>query len=377
MDVSICVFGDKASKLMKTPLYDWHRAHNGRIVDFAGWELPIQYTSIVDEHHAVRKAAGIFDIAHMGRLYLEGNGATEFLNSLVTIDVSKLKPGQVKYALVTNDQGGVLDDILINCRDQESFLLVVNASNREKIVSWIQQHLPKSGDIEFHDETINELMLAIQGPQAVSIVSELLNDEVAQMKYYTFHELIVNDQRLVLSRTGYTGEDGFEMIIDADHGVWLWETLMQLGEPVGLKPAGLGCRDTLRLEAAMPLYGHELNETTDPLSADLGFAVKLDKPDFHGKSQLEAIKAAGVNRRRVGLIFEGKRIPREGIKLYDGENLVGEITSGTFSPTLEKTIAMAMMEKAYLGEGTHIEADLRGARIPAVVTKLPFYQRAR
>ncbi len=361
---------------MQTPLYHWHVQAGGRIVDFAGWQLPIQYTSIVDEHHAVRKAAGLFDIAHMGRLYLSGPGSTEFLNTLVTVDVSKIKPGSVKYALVTKDDAGVLDDVLISCFETDSFMIVVNASNREKIVGWIKEHFPKESQIEFEDRTLEEFMLAIQGPKALSIVQQLLPEEIAEMKYYKFVEMTLNDYRLLVSRTGYTGEDGFELITDASQAEWLWTTLLAFGEAEGLKPAGLGCRDTLRLEAAMPLYGHELSETTDPLTADLSFAVKLDKPDFHGKEKLVEIKAAGLKRKRVGLTVEGKRIPREGVKLYDGSTEVGEITSGTFSPTLEKTIAMAMVDSSHIATGTALEADLRGTRIPVVVTELPFYKRS-
>ncbi len=361
---------------MQTPLYQWHVEAGGRIVDFAGWQLPIQYGSIVDEHHAVRKAAGLFDIAHMGRLYLSGPGATAFLNTLVTIDVSKIKPGSVKYALVTNDAAGVLDDVLISCLDADDFMIVVNASNREKIVGWIKQHLPTGSEISFEDRTLDEFMLALQGPKALSILQQMLPEEIAGMKYYSFVEMTLNDHRLVVSRTGYTGEDGFELIIDSSQAVWLWTTLLAFGEAEGLKPAGLGCRDTLRLEAAMPLYGHELSESTDPLTADLGFAVKLDKPDFHGKEKLVAIKAAGLKRKRVGLSVEGKRIPREGVKIYSGATEVGEVTSGTFSPTLEKTIAMAMVDFAQTTPGTALEADLRGTRIPVTVTALPFYKRA-
>ncbi len=344
------------------------------MVDFAGWDMPVQYSTIIDEHNAVRQAAGLLDIAHMGRLYFRGPDAAALLDYVVTNDVTALEVGQVRYALVTNEAGGILDDVLVY-RFPDHYLLVVNASNREKIVDWIAQHREKF-DVEVDDATFRHFMVAIQGPLAGEILSTHVETDLVAMGYYTALETKVLGQPGCVSRTGYTGEDGFEVIVDVERAVELWETLIAAGAGRGLLPAGLGCRDTLRLEAAMPLYGHELSEEIDPYTAGLGFGVKLQAGDFIGKSAVAAAKANPNRRKRVGLELEGRRIAREGAELFVGDTPAGEVTSGTFSPTLQKSIAMGYVDAPLAAVGTALEVDIRGKRAPAIVVPLPFYRRS-
>jgi aminomethyltransferase len=363
--------------LLRTPLYDWHVAHGGRMVEFGGWEMPVQYTGIVDEHHAVRKAAGLFDISHMGRLRFTGSQACALLDHIVTNDVSKLQLGQVRYALVCNEAGGVLDDVLVY-RLPDCYWLVVNASNRLKIVDWIQSHLG-SFQTTMQDLTRETAMIAVQGPQSLAALTAQEAAAWKTLKYYGVltDAAAVGPEVRLLSRTGYTGEDGCELIVPADQAVAVWDRLLSLGVAVGARPCGLGCRDTLRLEAAMPLYGHELNESIDPLTAGLQFAVKLDKPDFLGKAALVEIAKRTDRPVRVGLQLAGRRIAREGAAVFIGDNRIGEVTSGTFSPTLDKAIAMAYVSPNSSSIGTSVEVDIRGKRESATIVKLPFYQRAK
>ncbi len=369
----------------RTPLYDWHVAHSGRMVEFGGWEMPVQYTSIVDEHHAVRKAAGLFDISHMGRLTLSGLDAEPLMSRLLTCRVDNLVDGQIRYGLVCNQAGGVLDDVLVNRLNDMNFGLVVNASNREKIVAWLQplieeiDHEHRTRDLEFDDQTLETAMVAIQGPKALAILSRLTQSDVAlgSLKYYSGCPAIVAGCEAFISRTGYTGEDGFEIIVakDAARTTALWQSLLDEGRAEGLVPCGLGCRDTLRLEAAMPLYGHELSETVDPLTAGLSFAVKLDKPDFIGRESLLRIKDQPRKSVRVGLKLATKRIAREHSEVFFGPKPIGVVSSGTYSPTLDQSIAMAYVAADHATVGSTVEVDIRGKREAATVVPLPFYKR--
>lgn len=358
----------------ETSLHNWHAHRGARMVDFAGWRMPVQYTSIVEEHNAVRNAAGMFDIAHMGRLLFNGPDACALLDHLLTNDVTKLQPGQIRYALVCNEQGGILDDVLVY-RFADYYMLVVNASNREKIVGWIDEHR-EGFDCKVSDATFDRFMLALQGPKAIEILDPLATGDVAGMKYYHGAEMTVGYLSAIVSRTGYTGEDGIEVIVPSEQAETIWQKLMEAGEPHGLSPAGLGCRDTLRLEAAMPLYGHEMDESVDPFTAGLSFAVKLQAGDFIGKAALAEKKADESLPRRVGLVLDGKRIAREEAKLFAGDEGIGRVTSGTFSPTLQKSIAMGYVPQEYANAGTKIEVDIRGKRAAAEVTALPFYKRS-
>ena len=358
---------------LQTSLYDWHVAQNGRMVDFAGWKMPIQYTSIVEEHHAVRRAAGLFDISHMGRLNFVGPQASALINHLVTIDVDKMKVGQVRYALVCNEQAGILDDVLVY-RLPETWWMVVNASNREKILAWIATH-QASFDAQVEDKTFDLGMIALQGPEALTVMNTFVGSIAANLKYYQVAEGWFFDEPALISRTGYTGEDGFEIILHAGLLSSVCEDFLAMGGPAGLKPCGLGCRDTLRLEAAMPLYGHELNETIDPLTAGLAFAVKLDKSGFLGQAALKEIATKTDRPVRVGLELEGRRIAREGASVLANQQSIGHVTSGTFSPTLERAIAMGYLAPEYATPGTPLQIDIRGTAVNATVTPLPFYKR--
>ncbi|QDT90587.1 glycine cleavage system aminomethyltransferase GcvT [Gimesia algae] len=359
--------------LLYTACHQWHVDHGGRMVDFAGWEMPLLYSNITTEHHAVRNTAGLFDIAHMGRLFFTGPDACRFLDHMLTNSVESLKPGQIRYSLVTNESGGILDDVLVY-RFSDFYMLVVNASNRLKIVDWIEQQR-SDFDVQIEDQTREKFMLALQGPESLGILNPLVEAELSEIKYYYGIETRVSGVDALVSRTGYTGEDGFEVVLDQTKAAALWERLIADGESAGLIPAGLGCRDTLRLEAAMPLYGHELDETTDPYTAGLNFAVKLKAADFIGKEALIAAKARDDRKVRVGFTLEGKRAAREGSLLFSGDQQVGSVTSGSFSPTLDLPIGMAYVEAGFADAGQILEADIRGKRFPVKVTELPFYKR--
>ncbi len=363
------------TELLQTSFHDWHATNNGRMVEFGGWHMPVQYSTIVEEHNVVRNSAGLFDISHMGRLRFSGDGACALLDYLLTNDVSKLKTGQVRYSLVCNESGGVLDDVLVY-RLPDSYMLVVNASNRTKIVDWIGQHISKFS-VNFEDQTFSHAMIAVQGPKADEILATLGAADAAGHRYYSASQMTVAGMDALVSRTGYTGEDGFELIVPSELGMKLWNQLLEAGQPFGVQACGLGCRDTLRLEAAMPLYGHELNEDTDPLTAGLSFAVKLDADDFIGRDALKKISESPTGKVRVGLELEGKRIAREGAEILSGDQAVGEVTSGTFSPTLQKAIAMGYVDAAMSEVGTEVEIDIRGKCHEAKVVNLPFYKRAK
>lgn len=363
------------TELLQTTFHDWHAANGGRMVEFGGWHMPVQYSTIVEEHNVVRNAAGLFDISHMGRLRFSGDDACSFLDYLLTNDVSKLQVGQVRYSLVCNENGGVLDDVLVY-RLPDCYMLVVNASNRTKIVDWIGQHISKF-NVNFEDQTLSHAMIAVQGPKAVEILAALGAETASGHRYYSASSMTVAGMDAQVSRTGYTGEDGFELIVPSETGMKLWSALLEAGQPFGVQACGLGCRDTLRLEAAMPLYGHELNEDTDPLTAGLGFAVKLESADFLGRDALKNVAESPTGKVRVGLELEGKRIAREGAGILSDEQTVGEVTSGTFSPTLQKAIAMAYVDSAVSKSGTEVEIDIRGKRHAARAVNLPFYKRAK
>lgn len=355
----------------RTPLYEWHVDHGARIVDFAGWDMPVVYRSIVEEHQTVRAAAGLFDISHMGRLWFEGPDALEFVQFLATNNIATMKEGQVRYALLCNVQGGIRDDVLVY-RWNEGIGMVVNASNRVKIVNWIVEH-QGGHKVKVHDSTKEGCMIAVQGPKALELCHGIVDTPIEQLGYYFATRITYRGVSCAISRTGYTGEDGVEFIVRADLGLPLWEELVRRGA----RPCGLGARDTLRLEAAMPLYGHELTEEIDPFQAGLNWAVKMDKAKFIGRDALVRRKEDKTLRLRVGLELEDKRIPREGFAVIAGDQTVGQVTSGTFAPTLQKSLAMAYVDPAFTAPGTSLAVDVRGKTEPATVVKLPFYKRVK
>jgi aminomethyltransferase len=357
--------------LLRTPLYDWHASHRGRIVEFGGWEMPVQYSTIIDEHNAVRTSAGMFDVSHMGRLSFAGPNALDLIQHVYSNNAATMKEMQVRYGLVCNDKGGVRDDVLVY-RWPYGWAMVVNASNRIKIVGWLEQHTGKL-DVQINDQTTSTVMIAVQGPKAIELCKGLTDGDPSTLAYYYAMPTRYKCKNCVVSRTGYTGEDGLEFMVAAEQGVTLWEELVGRG----VKPCGLGARDTLRLEAAMPLYGHEITEEIDPLQAGLMWAVKLDKGDFIGREAMLKRKADTSRPIRVGLELAAKRIGREGSAVLKDGKTVGRVTSGTFSPTLQKAIAMAYIEPGLSAAGIEVEVDVRGTGEPAKVTALPFYKREK
>ncbi len=367
------------TELAKTPLDDWHRQAGARMVPFAGYEMPIQYSSIVDEHNACRTSAGLFDVSHMGRLRFDGDGAEQLLDHLLTRRVDDLGVGKVRYGLICDAEGGVLDDVLVSHlktpSDRYFHLMVVNASNRAKILKWIEPHLADFPNVTMTDRTDLTAMIAVQGPQAIEVCNRLFDIDISKLKYYTARITQQMSKPVIISRTGYTGEDGFELIVRAEEANRIWENLMLVGRDVGFQAVGLGARDTLRMEAAMPLYGHELNEQIDPISAGLKFACSLDDRRFIGDEALRRIAAAGPSKVRIGLVPEGKRPAREGCEVLSPEGeKIGVVTSGGPSPTLGHPIAMAYVDASHQ-DATSFQIDIRGKTVMANRTKLPFYKR--
>jgi aminomethyltransferase len=351
--------------------------------------MPVQYGSIVAEHQATRTAVGLFDISHMGRLSFAGTGAVALLDSLVTRRVDDMSPGQVRYGLVTNESGGILDDVLVyrlfetnagpfdSERSRPTYLMVVNASNRAKILAWIQGKMCDCPGVEMFDLTGDLAMVAVQGPKALETLAKFVAADLSGMKYYHCQQTQIDGVPGIVSRTGYTGEDGFEVILAASKASGQWEKLLDAGKTYGAQACGLGCRDTLRLEAAMPLYGHELSEEITPWQAGLNFAVDVEGRNFFGREALAKIQHSPPQRVRVGLELSGKRVPREHYAILAGGKQVGEVTSGTFSPTLNKPIAMGYVQAAHAAVGTELAIDVRGSAEQARVVKLPFYRRAK
>ena len=356
----------------KTALYERHVEAGAKMVEFAGWLMPLQYAGVLKEHAAVRQRAGIFDVSHMGEVLIEGIGAERFVNRLVTTDVSKMKPGQVLYAVICKEDGGLLDDLLVYRFEESRFMLVVNASNAEKDYNWIASHADSS--VEVRDAGGEFALLALQGPNALDILGKLV--EVPQpFDYYSFYRTQYGGAELIVSRTGYTGEDGVEIYLKPEKAVSLWDALMDAGG--GLMPTGLAARDLLRIEAGYPLYGHELDEETDPITAGLKWAVKMDKRDFIGKSALIELKP---KRKKIGLVMEGRSVPRQDYPIIvDGEK-AGGITSGTFSPVLQKPIGIGYislhkkMEKGRLRPGQKLAVEIRGKEEPAQICRMPFIE---
>ncbi len=381
------------TELLRTPLHDWHVAHGGRMVDFAGWSMPVQYSSIVEEHHATRNAVGVFDISHMGRLQFFRPAATNFLDTIVTRRVTDMKRYQIRYGLICNEDGGILDDVLVysGLPSEGAFSMVVNASNREKIVAWLskqQSAFPNKQFLSFGDNTLYIAMFAVQGPKALEILQPLFVGyeatsavDLAAIPYYRFTFGWLgsqsNNHTVSVSRTGYTGEDGFEIMCNSNEAADIWALVIAAANRVGGMACGLGARDTLRLEAAMPLYGHELSETINPIQAGLGFAVNLKDRRFIGSEALARFAVDKSQPVRIGLELAGKRVPRQGCPVLQNDTVVGEVTSGTFSPTLEKPIAMAYVQPAAQALGMKLQIDIRGTQHPATVMPLPFYSRKK
>lgn len=362
--------------LKRTPFYDFHTKAGGKMVDFAGWEMPILYRSIVEEHNQTRNSGGLFDVSHMGRIHFKGKDVLPFLEKLCTRDLAKTEIGQAKYSLICNEQGGVMDDIIVG-RDAKHWIMVCNASNRAKLMPHFRK-LRGDLDVDINDQTEATAMVALQGPKVIEKLAGALGDELTNLKRYHFYSGSMFLIGYTVFRTGYTGEDGVEMIFSARAaGMVIGKLAGRFDrEEATIRPAGLGARDTLRLEAGMPLYGHELGESIDPISAGLGWAVGKEK-SFVGGDAIAKIRETGPAKKLVGLSLDGKRIARQGAEIKDaGGASVGTITSGTMSPTLGKSIAMGYVDAPLAEVGTSLGIDLRGEIVPATVTPLPFYKRA-
>lgn len=360
--------------MLRTALYEAHKRLGARLIDFGGWEMPVMYRGINDEHVYTRTASSIFDVSHMGRLNFTGPDAEALLQHVCTRNVSKLKVGRCGYSHVCNGQGGILDDVIIS-RYEDRWLMVCNAGNRPKIVAHLQQHM-QGRNVKLDDTTEKTVMVAIQGPATMELFTKHLPIKIGDMGRYGFVTGSYMGQKYSVFRSGYTGEDGLEVVLGAATGALVWDFLTKEGDDdrVTIKPAGLGARDTLRLEAGMPLYGHELNEEIDPLSAGCGWCVDLEK-DFLGAAALRVIAAEGPKRKMTGMVLEGKRIARQGARVFYGGAEVGVVTSGTLSPTLGKSIAMGYVDSALSNVGQSLELEIKEERATATVVALPFYKR--
>jgi len=367
-------FSRKTQRMNETPLTRWHQQHGARMTDFHGWLMPLQYSSITDEHLAVRKAAGLFDLCHMGRICLTGPDRIAFAQRMTTADVAAMDKGEVNYGFLCNPEGGVVDDITIY-RAEDHVQLVVNGANRLKAFEWLQRNRAGS-NVGIEDASDRLGMIAIQGPLAEAVVQKETDCALSSIRYYHFDLATLAGVTMIVSRTGYTGEDGFELYLDSGGCERVWEALMKRGEGHGLVPIGLGARDTLRLEAAMPLYGNELSDATTPFEAGLGKFVVIQKPDFMGRQALLE-RSKQVSKRLVCIVMEERAIPRTGYGVFVDQTRVGEVTSGTFSPMLAQGIAMAYVDVARAKQDTSLAVEIRGKRCPARVIRRPFYSRKR
>lgn len=359
----------------RTALYDEHVRLGARLIPFGGFDMPVQYSSILKEHEAVRHRAGLFDLSHMGQFILEGENVAAWADELTVNAVSTMKPGQARYNIFTNERGGALDDVIFY-KLPDRWLLVVNASNADKMWAHLNAHLGGSG-VKLTSLHGRNALIAIQGPKSVEMLSPHVDVDVSALKYYFCTEGSVYGKRAVIARTGYTGEDGFELFVDGADAQGIWNALLRDNAEGGLIPAGLGARDVLRLEAGMPLYGHELTEEITPLQAGLNWAVKLSKPNFTGKSALEAQHSQDGFARIVGIVMDGRAPAREGYHVFLGDRRVGEIRSGSIAPSVEnKNIATALVEKEASAPGTAVVVHIRGTAYGATVVPLPFYKRS-
>ena len=370
--------------LLKTPLHQKALETGARMVEFAGWEMPVQFSSLLEEHKSVRNKAGIFDISHMGIFLIEGEQAKNALQYLVPSDLYRIGPGEACYTVLLNNKAGIIDDLIIydlgrKEKNKESLLVVVNASRTKDDLEWLEKHLYKK-NISINDAKKDQIFIAVQGPESIKILEKITNQTLTNIPNFGHRNIKLttgnnkSDQNIFISRTGYTGEEGFELLLPSSSGSDLWDRLIE----EGVQPCGLGARDTLRLEASMHLYGHELNMSTSPLEAGLGWLVHLEmKADFIGREILEEQGKEGPDKRLVGIKLEGRGIARQGYKVRSKGQLVGEITSGSWSPSLQEAIAFAYVPTQISTVGTSLEIEVRGKEYQAKIVKRPFYRRAR
>jgi aminomethyltransferase len=361
----------RSTAVKHTPFHAFHEAAGAKLVEFAGFAVPVRYTGDVREHVCVRKRAGLFDISHMGEFFVRGAGATAYLDQLVTNDVSALAVGQALYSPLCRPDGGIVDDLLVY-RLEDEYLVVVNASNVAKDFEWMRARLPAG--VQLEDRSDETALLAVQGPRAEDVLRGHMPDSALALGYYRCQRGPIFGVDAILARTGYTGEDGFELYFHPRHAEAVWNGLMEAGRPVGLEPVGLGARDTLRLEMGFMLYGNDIDDTTTPVEAGLGWTVKLAKPDFVGKAALVRQKQEGLARKLVGFDLDGRRVPRHDMPIESGGQVVGRVTSGTYAPSLERPIGMGYVAAGLASAGTALDIVAGPTRLPARVVKMPFYR---
>jgi aminomethyltransferase len=363
----------EAAELKLTPLHAQHLALKARMVPFGGWEMPVQYAGILEEHQAVREAVGLFDVSHMGEFDVRGAGAARFLARMVPGDLLGLPVGKCLYTQFTRPSGGVVDDTII-CRQADRYLVVVNASNIDKDWAWLSEHVP--ADVALTNRSAETAMIAVQGPKADALMRAIASPEIAALPFFGVTEGTVLGSPMTVSRTGYTGEDGFELYMPNADAERVWNGLLEAGQEYGIRPCGLGARDTLRLEAGLPLYGHELDDATSPIESSFAWTVKSTE-DYLGRAVIERHKAEGVSKKLVGLKLLGKQIAREGYRVFAGEAEVGQVASGAPSPTLGHPIATAFVDPQQVKAGDTVDVEIRGKRFPAEVVKTTFYRRSK
>lgn len=361
--------------MKRTALYEIHKSLGAKIVEFGGFEMPVQYSGIIEEHLTVRKKVGVFDVSHMGEFEVRGKDALSFLQKTTVNDVSKLHEGRVQYSAMCYDNGGIVDDLLVyHCGDH--YMLVVNASNTQKDFDWLKSHV--SGDVDLKDKSDAYALLAVQGPKSLQTLQKLTSVDLSKIEYYHFTRGAVAGVPMIISRTGYTGELGFELYLESNATTCakIWQAIFDAGKEFGIAPIGLGARDTLRLEMGFCLYGNDIDQTTHPLEAGLGWITKLNKGDFLGKPTLVKAKDEGLKRRLVGFTLKEKAFPRHGYELKSNGSSIGQVTSGTFSPSLDYGIGMGYVTAEFSEPGSNVEVVIRGKGIPAQVVKIPFLQKS-
>ncbi|WP_077213950.1 glycine cleavage system aminomethyltransferase GcvT [Bacillus dakarensis] len=365
------------SELKRTPLFQVYKEYGAKTIDFGGWDLPIQFSSIKEEHEAVRTRAGLFDVSHMGEIEVKGPDSLKFLQKMMTNDIAKIKDGAAQYTAMCYENGGTVDDLLVYKLADEHYLLVVNAANTEKDFQWLQDHL--EGDVLLDNLSEKMAQLALQGPLAGDILQKIVGDtpNVKEINFFKFQQnIMIDGKKALVSRTGYTGEDGYEIYCNVSDAVEIWKSILSAGKDEGVVPCGLGCRDTLRFEATLALYGQELSPEISPYEAGIGFAVKINKDDdFIGKKALKEQMESGLTRKIAGIEMIDRGIPRHGYSVYKDDQKIGEVTTGTQSPTLKKNIGLALIDVAYTKVGSEIEVEIRGKRLKAKIVQTPFYKR--
>jgi aminomethyltransferase len=359
--------------LKRTPFYDMHTALSAKMVEFAGFEMPVQYSSIIEEHLTVRRSVGIFDVTHMGEFYVRGKGALAFLQKVTINDVARLKPGRVQYSAMCYEDGGIIDDLLIY-RMENQYMLVVNASNLQKDFAWLQSQ--KFGNVELENVSDATVLLAVQGPKSLATLQKLTKEDLSKIDYYAFTHGILAGVSMIISRTGYTGELGFELYFNTDIETAknIWIAIFEAGKEFDIQPVGLGARDTLRLEMGFCLYGNDIDKTTNPLEAGLGWITKLSKKEFNGRNSMLKAREEGLKRQLVGFTLPDRTLARHGYEIIYNGNIVGQVTSGTFSPSLKKGIGMGYVATELANAGNIVSVRVRGKEIPATIVVMPFLQ---